>query len=374
MATIAIVNGNLIDGTGADPVPNATLLIEDNTISRIGPASQVSIPAGATVIDAAGMTIMPGLMDCHVHLTIPGGSTMNLVEPMLTSPSLKLLYAVPHSRATLEAGITMVRDVGMTPAGVRQAIEKKLFPGPRLQVSVSIMSQTGGRLDGHLPCCADEFAGNLPDVPSFVVDGPIEVRKKVREILRAGADWIKLCATGGILAPNDNPLNTQFSLEELEAAVAEAATQGKAEVSILERAEKQPGAVAPYAITKTKQAINDHRASFRKAVEAGVNIAMGTDAGACDHGDNIRELELMVQNGMTPMQSIVASTLNSAKLLRVDKKLGSLEEGKLADVLVVDGDPLADIRILQDKTKLVAILKDGEIYKDKTSNRAMVLA
>jgi imidazolonepropionase-like amidohydrolase len=369
------------------------------------------------------MTIMPGLMDCHVHLTIPGGSTMNLVEPMLTSPSLKLLYAVPHSRATLEAGITMVRDVGMTPAGVRQAIEKKMFPGPRLQVSVSIMSQTGGRLDGHLPCCADQFAGNLPDVPSFVVDGPGEVRKKVREILRAGADWIKLCATGGILAPNDNPLNTQFSLEELEAAVAEAATQGKevcahalgtqgvknaliagavsiehgvwlddeaiqmfkaknaflvatllAEVSILERAEKQPGAVAPYAITKTRQAINDHRASFRKAVEAGVNIAMGTDAGACDHGDNIRELELMVYNGMTPMQSIVASTLNSAKLLRVDKKLGSLEEGKLADILVVDGDPLADIRILQDKTRLVAILKDGEIYKDKTSNRATVLA
>ncbi|MBN9388190.1 MAG: amidohydrolase family protein [Chloroflexi bacterium] len=422
MATVAIVGGTLIDGTGADPVPNSTLVIENDTITQVGPASQVNFPGDATVIDAAGMTIMPGLIDCHVHLTSPGGH-LSLEESFLTSPSLGLLYAVPQSKATLDAGITTVRDTGGTPAGVREAIKRKMFPGPRLLISVSALSQTGGHCDGHMPSCVDAYAGLLPDIPHYVVDGPLEMSKRVREILRAGADWIKLCTTGGVLSPSDDPAHTQFTLEEISAAVYEAAAQGKkvcahaqgtqgiknallcgvesiehgiwlddeainlmkknnaylvatllAPVSVLEAEDRHPGSVPPYGLVKTKQVIKDHAKSFRKAAEAGVNIAMGTDSGVGIHGENARELELMVTNGLTPMQSIVASTLTAAKLLRLDKKLGTLEEGKLADVLVVDGDPLADIKVIQDKAKLVAILKDGEIYKDLTAKRVTTMA
>ncbi|MDB5081372.1 MAG: amidohydrolase family protein [Chloroflexi bacterium] len=421
MATVAIVGGTLIDGTGADPVSNTTLIIENDTITSIGPASQANIPAGATVIDAAGMTIMPGLIDCHVHLALPGGS-LGLTEAFLTSPSLGLLGVVPNSKATLEAGVTTARDTGMAPAGVRQAIERKMFPGPRLLVAISPLSQSGGHVDGHLPSCVDRFAGLLPDVPSFVVDGPDEMRKRVREILRAGADWIKMCTTGGVLSPADDPSHTQFTIEEIAAAVYEAAAQGKkvcahaqgtqgiknallagvesiehgiwlddeaieimkskkaylvatliAPLSVLEAEERNPGSVPPYGLQKAKHVIKDHYESFRKAVEGGVNIAMGTDAGVGPHGENARELDLMVQYGMTPMQSIVTSTLNAAKLLRLDKRLGTLETGKLGDVLVVDGDPLADIKVLQDKNKLVAILKGGEVYKDLTGNRVLAL-
>lgn len=422
MTTVAIVGGTLIDGTGADPVTNITLIIENDTITSIGPSSQVNIPKGATVIEASGMTIMPGLIDCHVHLTSPGGS-LSLSEHFLTSPSLGLLRAVPNSKATLDAGITTARDTGGTPAGVKQAIERKMFPGPRLLVAVSALSQSGGHCDGQMPSCADQYAGRLPDVPPFVVDGPLEMSKRVREVFRAGADWIKLCTTGGVLSPADDPAHTQFNLEEITVAVYEAAAQGKkvcahaqgtqgiknallcgvesiehgiwlddeaielfksknaylvptllAPLSVLEAEDRVPGSVPPYGLKKTKMVINDHSASFRKAAEAGVNIAMGTDSGVGRHGENARELELMVNNGLTPMQSIVASTLNAAKLLRLDQRLGTLAVGKLADVLVVDGDPLTDIKIIQDKNKLVAILKGGEVYKDLTNNRVPALA
>lgn len=422
MTTVAIVGGTLIDGTGADPVSNATVLIENDTISRVGPAAQVSVPKDATVIDATGLTIMPGLIDCHVHLTSPGGR-LSLTEAFLTPPSLGLLYAVPQSRATLEAGVTTVRDTGGTPAGVREAIKRKLFPGPRLLVSISALSQSGGHADGHMPSCTDMFAGQLPDIPPFVVDGPLEMSKRVREVLRAGADWIKLCTTGGVLSPADDPTHTQFTLEEISIAVYEAAAQGKkvcahaqgtqgvknallcgvesiehgiwlddeaielmksknaylvatllAPVSVLEVENRQPGSVPPYGLAKARQVIHDHHASFQKAAAAGVNIAMGTDSGVGIHGENARELELMVDNGLTPMQSIVASTLTAARLLRLNQKLGTLETGKLGDLLVVNGDPLADIKVLQDKDRLVAILKDGEIYKDQTSNRVTALA
>ncbi|HLZ22585.1 MAG TPA: amidohydrolase family protein [Ktedonobacterales bacterium] len=410
---VAITGARLIDGTGADPIEDATLVFEGKRILAAGQRSNVTIPTGATVIEAGGRTLLPGLIDCHVHLAGQWG--YDLLRSFMTSPSLSLLHAVPNARATLEAGITTVRDAGLTPAGVKHAIEQGLFPGPRMLVAVSLLSQTGGHGDGFLPCCFADLsrfpAGRAigHDVPTGVVDGVEDMRHKVREVLRAGADWIKLCTSGGVLSASDSPHSAQFTIEEIAVAVYEAGAQEKrcmahaqsnrgiknaieagiasiehgiylddeaiqmmldrgvylvptlvAPQDVLDEAEAHPGRIPDYAIEKSRQVMMAHRESFRRAVSAGVKIAMGTDSGVGPHGRNARELAFMVEHGgMTPMQSIVASTLSAAQLLRLDERVGTLAPGKLADLLLVDGDPLADIRVLADRSKLALVLKEG---------------
>lgn len=410
--TVAIVGARLIDGTGADPVENATIVIEGERIVTVGPGAAINVPRGAAVIDAAGMVVMPGLIDCHVHLSGQWGH--DIVRGLMTPPSLSLLYAVPHARATLEAGVTTVRDAGLTPAGVKLAIEQGLFPGPRMRVAVSILSQTGGHGDGHMPCCVDfsrmPVGKALPqDVPTGIVDGTEAMRHKVREVLRAGADWVKLCTSGGVLSAGDSPEAAQFTVEEIAIAVYEAAAQGKrcmahaqsnrgiknaieagiasiehgiflddeaiammvargvylvptlvAPQDVLDLAASNPNLMPAYAVEKSRQVLSAHRASFRRAVAAGVKVAMGTDSGVGQHGGNARELGLMVEHGgMTPMQAIVASTQTAAELLRLDDQMGTVAPGKLADLLVVDGDPLANVRVLEDRNRLALILKGG---------------
>jgi len=181
--TVAITNARLIDGTGADPLEGATLLLEGERITAVGAGGTIGIPQSATVLDAAGMTVLPGLIDCHVHLSGQWG--YDLLRGLVTPPSLRLLYAVPNARATLEAGITTVRDAGGTPAAVKMAVERGLFPGPRMRVAVSVLSQTGGHGDGFMPCCVDLHESRPNDVPSGVTDGVEAMRHKVREVLRA---------------------------------------------------------------------------------------------------------------------------------------------------------------------------------------------
>ena len=409
---VAIVGARLIDGTGADPVDNATVVIEGERILAAGPGSEVQLPRNASVIDAAGLTILPGLIDCHVHLAGQWG--YDIVRGLMTAPSLSLLYAVPNARATLEAGVTTVRDAGLTPAGVKLAIEQRLFPGPRMRVAVSILSQTGGHGDGHMPCCADFSRMTVgraiaQDVPTGIVDGVEAMRHKVREVLRAGADWVKLCTSGGVLSAADSPEAAQFTVEEIAVAVYEAAAQGKrcmahaqsnrgiknaieagiasiehgiylddeaiammlergvylvptlvAPQDVLDIAQSDPGLMPAYAVEKSRQVLVEHRTSFRRAVAAGVKVAMGTDSGVGPHGGNARELGLMVEHGgLTPMQALVASTRAAAELLRLDDQLGTAVPGKLADLLVVDGDPLADVRVLENRDRLALILKGG---------------
>ena len=409
---VAIVGARLIDGTGADPVENATVVIEGDGIVAAGSGEAINLPHDAAVIEAHGMTLMPGLIDCHVHLAGQWGH--DLARGLMTPPSLSLLYAVPNARATLEAGVTTVRDAGLTPAGVKLAIERGLFPGPRMLVAVSILSQTGGHGDGFMPCCADFSrmpAGHpLPtDVPTGITDGVEAMRHKVREVLRAGADWVKLCTSGGVLSAGDSPDSAQFTVDEIAVAVYEAAAQGKrcmahaqsnrgiknaieagiasiehgvylddeaiammiergvylvptlvAPQDVLDIAEAHPNLMPPYAVAKARTMVAAHRASFRAAVAAGVKVAMGTDSGVGQHGGNARELGLMVQHGgMTPMQALVASTRSAAELLRLDDQLGTVAPGKLADLLIVDGDPLADVRVLEDRDRLALIVKGG---------------
>jgi len=410
--TLAITNGTLIDGRGGDPQTGMIIVIDGERISALGRQGQVNVPREATVIDANGGSILPGLMDTHVHFTM---EYPDVLRGLLTPPSLRLLQAIPRMRATLEAGITTARDAAGSPAGLRIAIERGIIAGPRLQVAITLISQTGGHGDGFYPCCVDIgfFGGRFNDIPNGVADGIEEIRRTVREVLRAGADWIKLATTGGVLSTSDAPTSSQLTVEEIETAVYEAAAQEKrcmahaqgtqgiknallagvasiehgvylndelidlmlkkdaylvptliAPISVVEFAKDHPDLLPPMMAAKAVSVIDAHQQSFRRAVEAGVKIAMGTDSGVGRHGENGRELQLMVENGMTPMQAILASTSNAARLLRLDDRLGTLEVGKLADVIVVDGNVLDDIRTIADPANVKLVLKEGRAAKN----------
>lgn len=408
--TLAITNGTLIDGSGNEPRTGMTILIEDERITAIGRDGQ--IPRGATVIDAMGGHILPGLIDTHVHFTM---EYPDVLRGLLTPPSLRLLQAIPRMKATLEAGVTTVRDAAGSPAGLKIAVERGIIAGPRMQVAISLISQTGGHGDGYYPCCVDIgfFGGSFTDVPNGVADGVEEVRKTVREVLRAGADWIKLATTGGVLSTADAPTSSQLTLEEIETAVYEAAAQEKrcmahaqgtqgiknallagvvsiehgiyltdelialmlqkdaylvptlvAPLAVVEFSQEHPDLLPPMMAQKAIDVVETHRESFRKAVEAGVKIAMGTDSGVGRHGQNGKELQLMVENGMTPMQAILASTVHAAQLLHLDDQLGTIAVGKLADMIIVDGDVLSDISKIADPDNVKLVLKAGRAAKN----------
>src|ERR1051325_10257342 len=218
--TTAIRCGTLIDGTGADPVRGATLVIDNDAISHI--AANGETPRDAEVIDASHLTVMPGMIDCHVHL---GSSTWGVQQRLMTPFSLIIAHALNHARITLEAGFTSVRDAAGTPRGVKMAIDQGLFPGPRLRIAVSALSQTGGHGDSVMPNGANIRPSS--ELPITVVDGVESVRKAAREVLRAGADQIKVHTSGGVMSPNDEPGATGFSPDEIAALVYEARAAGK---------------------------------------------------------------------------------------------------------------------------------------------------
>ncbi len=412
MAFTLIRSGTLIDGNGGIPLPNAAVLIEDNHIRAVGPANSISLPnADVTQIDAGGGFILPGFIDTHVHLMLEG---VNIARDLVTPFSLRFYNSVVYMRRTIEAGITSVRDAGGADAGVKRAVDQGLVLGPRMQISISVLTITGGHGDGWMRS-GNEF--NIfpayPGNPDGRCDGVEEVRRKVREVLRAGAEIIKICSTGGVLSPTDHPEFTQFSPEELEVIVREAAyrrgvkvmshAQGAegvknavragihsiehgiflddeaielmlehgtflvptllAPIAVLEAGEK--GGMPEYGVRKARETIEAHSDSISRAHKAGVRIAMGTDAGVMPHGTNLRELGLMCSIGMTPMQVIVATTRVAAECLGWQDRVGTIEAGKLADVIIVKTDPLKDIRSLEKSENIAVVMKDGKIVKDR---------
>jgi len=407
---LAIVADRLIDGTGREPVEAAVLVVVDDRIIAVGPRASVRIPDGARIVEGDDLTLLPGFIDSHVHLAGQSGVDFNRL--LMTRRSMLLLMSVPNAAVTLQAGVTSVRDAGLSPASVRDAIDAGYFPGPRCLMAVSILSQSGGHGDAMMPCGCDLSMDCGMDVPDAVVDGPDMMRRRVREVLFAGADWIKLCTSGGVLSPADHPDAAQFTIDEIEVAVEEAAAQGKrvmahamstagiknalrAGVTSIEHgclldeeaialmkerdAWLVPTLVAPRDVVaaashgrsipeamvqKARDISVRHMASFRAAVAAGVNIAMGTDSAVGPHGANLRELALMVEGGLTPLHAITASTLAPARLLRRERDVGTLEVGKLADAVAVRGDPLADIALLADADRVRVVLKGGERVKD----------
>ncbi len=411
MAITLIHNGSLIDGNGGAPLPNAAVLVDGNRITAVGVPEQLDVPPDATRIDAQGGTILPGFIDTHVHLMFEG---INIPQIMTRPFSLNFYQAIRFMRRTLDAGVTSVRDAGGADVGVKRAVEEGLIDGPRMQVSITALTITGGHGDGWM-LSGNEFKlfPSYPGNPDGRCDGPEDVRRKVREVLRAGADVIKVHATGGVLSPTDHPEFTQFSPQELEIIVQEAHyrrgvkvmahAQGSegvknavragihsiehgiylddeaielmlergtflvptlvAPVGVLEAGERD-GSMPEYGVRKAREVVDAHRDSIGRAYRAGVKIAMGTDAAVVPHGTNLRELGLMYDVGMQPMDVLVASTKTAAECLGWQDRVGTLEAGKLADIVISTVDPLADIRALANNDTIALVMKNGVVVKD----------
>jgi imidazolonepropionase-like amidohydrolase len=376
---ILLSGGQVFDGTGA-AVAYGDVVVEDGRILDVGTGLD-----GDEHIDVSGLTVLPGLIDCHVHVISSGATGVSgLHQPF----SYGYFQAVRNLAISLDCGITTARDAGGADLGVRQALEDGLIEGPRLRIAISILSQSGGHGDGWLPSgtCAPIFAAHAGR-PDGVVDGPEEMRKRAREIIRAGADVLKVCTSGGVLSPRSNPRLGHFRSDELDALVTEAtaaglpvmahaqATEGIksairagvrsvehgiylddeaiammldagtwlvptliAPTAVLEMAEA--GAGLPEAVVaKAREVIGVHRESFARAVDAGVRIAMGTDSGVGPHGRNLEELALMAAGGMKPAGVLASATSAAAQLLGLAETVGTISPGKRADLVIVDGDP-----------------------------------
>ena len=388
------------------------VLAEEGRILAAGSRDTVSVPAGATRIDAEGLVLLPGLVDCHVHLVTPGDG-LDLGQILTTPPSLHVLTCVVSARKTLEAGFTTVRDAGMAPASVRTAIDRGWFPGPRALMAVTILSQTGGHADDHFPCGAFVRWVKQDDVPVELVDGVEPMRRRVREIIRAGADWVKICTSGGVLSPGDDPHHAHFTIDEIRACVEEAARAGRKVMSHAQAAEgiknalragvhsiehgiyldddgiemmldggnplvptlvapvwverhARAGRMPPYAAAKAQQVGQDHKANVKRAIEAGVKVAFGTDTGVGPHGSNGEEFLLLAELGMSPLQAIRSATTVAAEALGLTGKVGTLAEGAWADLVGVPGDPLGDLELLAKAENVHLVVKGGEVVKGRT--------
>jgi imidazolonepropionase-like amidohydrolase len=387
---------NVFDGTGADPAP-ADIVVENGKIVEIGSGLD-----GDESVDLSGQAVLPGMFDCHTHVTVSQFDYMALLQRPF---SYQFYQAAVNLRRTLDIGITTIRDAHGADLGVKKAVEDGLIPGPRMQISVTAISQTGGHGDGWMPSgnCL-ELMPSHPGRPTGIADGPEEIRRKVRELVRAGADVIKVFTSGGVLSPRDDPRHAHFRLAELEALVEEATAAGIYVMSHAQGADGIKNAVragirsiehgiflddegislmlergtwlvptlsAPQAVidlveaggslpeavvAKAHAVIEIHRLAVRRAIEAGVKVAMGTDSGVGPHGSNLREVELMTDVGLSPAQALVATTSEAARLLDVADKFGTIEAGKRADLVVIDGDPL-DVKGLSDRVRQV--WKDG---------------
>jgi imidazolonepropionase-like amidohydrolase len=379
MTRTVLTGGRVFDGTGSDPA-RADIAIEDGRIVGLGTGLD-----GDAQVDVAGRTVLPGLFDCHTHVCL---SNVDLWGSVQQPFSRQFYEAELNLRKTLAVGITSARDAGGADLGIKEAVADGSIAGPRLQISIIMLSQTGGHGDDWYPSGSlVPFMGPHPGRPSGIVDGVDEVRRKVRELHRDGADLIKVATSGGVLSARDDPRHAHFRPAELEALVEEATAAGMFVMAHAQGADGiknavragirsidhgiylddegielmlrrgtwfVPTLVAPQGVLdavdagislpaavvdKARMVIDVHRAAFLRAVEAGVRIAMGTDSGVTPHGRNLRELQLMADGGMAPAAVLEATTRSAAELLGVERDLGTIAEGKLADLVVVGGEP-----------------------------------
>jgi imidazolonepropionase-like amidohydrolase len=394
MKSFTIRSARVIDGTG-QTIERATVVIRANRIAAVGSDRDLSLPRGTTKIDGRGLTVLPGLIDCHVHLCL--GGEPDVVEAITKeAPAFTLLKSGRAARQTLEAGFTTVRDVGSRDHSIftlQEAIGRGLVPGPRIVAAGLAICMVGGHA---------RFIGQE-------VEGVQQVRAVVRAQIAAGASVIKVIASGGVLTPGTSPDQAQMTVEELQAAVEEAQRAGRkvaahahgssgmknavrAGVHSIEHATLmdqeaaammkeqgvfmvptlsalattaacRPGCGVPEsALDKAKAMTKRHAVSFKNALRDGIQIAMGTDAGTPFnfHGENAQELERMVSFGMSPMQAILASTSAAARLIGIQDQVGTIEKGKLADLLLFEGNPLRRIDLLRDRSRIIGVMQAGK--------------
>jgi imidazolonepropionase-like amidohydrolase len=393
--------GALLDVRSGERVTNAVVLVSQGLIQGAGKG--LAIPAGNTVVDLGSATCLPGLIDVHDHLTSDpensGYKGLGVSVPRST------VIGVKNARKTLMAGFTTVRNVGAdgyADVALRQGIEAGEVDGPHLLVSGPALGITGGHCDETLLAPEFKFVG------PGVADGPWPARAKVREVIKYGADLIKICASGGVLSKGDLPGAPQYSLEEIQAIVMEAHKLGRkvaahahgtqsikdaiqAGVDSVEhcsliddegiRLAREKGTflvfdiyndayilefgakvgMLPESIEKERKIGQVQRDNFRKAVLGGARMAFGTDGGVYPHGDNAKQFIYMVDYGLKPLEAIRSATLNAAELMGLKDQAGTVEKGRWADVIAVQGDPLANVKLLEN---VQFVMKAGKVYRN----------
>ena len=414
--TVALRAARLIDGTGAGAITNGVVVVTDDKIVAAGKQGVVTIPAGAKLVDLGDVTLLPGFVDAHTHII-----GRELADPQANDAAVRdyqatgAIIGVANAQKTLLAGFTTIRNVGapdFDDMALRKAVNEGNVIGPRMQNAGHAIGITGGHCDenGFRP-------GLMEGNPMLgIADGPDQIRAAVRYQAKYGADVIKMCATGGVLSEGDAVGVQQYTYEEMKALVDEATklerkvaahahgaegikTAVRAGVSSIEHGSfldeegarlmvqhgtylvptlsageaavraADAGVLKGLRAQKARAAAAAMKNSVKIALKDGVPIALGTDAGVGAHGTNGHEFTLMVEwGGMTPMQSIVAGTMNGAKLLGWDKQIGSLAAGKWADVVAVPGDPLQDIHVME---KPNFVMKNGYVYKSLTQMPAL---
>ncbi|MFQ5992324.1 MAG: amidohydrolase family protein [Nitrospiraceae bacterium] len=384
----------IVDGCG-QVIDRGRLVVQNDRITAVGSEKHVSVPRGTPTIDLPNMTVLPGLIDCHVHLCLGGDADVVRVVQE-EEPSLTLLKAAGFAQQTLDAGFTTVRDLGFrdhTIFTLKQAIESGALPGPRILAAGLAICTVGGHAS---------FIGREVENPQAVV-------RAVQEQSARGAEVIKFIASGGVLTPGTNPDAPQMSPEELAAGVAEAHRAGLRVAAHAHSAEGMKNAIRAGAdsiehatlmddeasalmrhhgvhmvptlsalgnaagcglssgipdevLQKAQALMARHKSSFKKALRTGIPVAMGTDAGTPFnyHGQNAQELERMVALGMSPMEAIIAATASAARLLGINRVVGTLERGKQADLLIIEGNPLKKIAMLQERDRICGVVKGGK--------------
>jgi imidazolonepropionase-like amidohydrolase len=395
--------GHLLDVKSGKLLDGQTVVVVGETIQSIEPTNQVSAQAGDTVVDLSGLTVLPGLIDVHTHLT--GNPDFDPYRELTSTNAKEAINGVVNARATLMAGITSVRNVGAggyTDVDLRDAINAGQIAGPHMLVSGPALGITGGHCDDNL------LPIQYHSVGDGVADGIAEVQHKVRQNIKYGSDLIKICATGGVLSKGDDPQASQYPLEEMLAIVADAHRLGRkvaahahgaqgilwateAGVDSIEHgsyindegiaAMKKHGTyLVPTLYLEDWMLENGHLPSYshkkmvevsavakgniKHAMQAGVKIAMGTDAAVYPHGLNAHELDVYVnQLGMEPLAALQTATVNAADLMGWSAMTGSLEAGKWADMIAVEKNPLDDVRVLQN---VEFVMKAGVVYKNES--------
>ena len=406
---IAITGARLIDGTGSDPIEGATVLVNDSQIEDVILGTEQPSLEGVNHIDGRGMTLLPGLIDCHDHLASFGyglAERWGLTEPA----SQRFLRIASVLKQTLASGYTTVRDAGGLDAGVRMAVEEGLVPGPRLQVVLNIITPTGGIGDHASASGYRHPAPPDPSLPDGVANGPVAMRARVREMVMAGADAIKTATTGGASSrPGLGPQDMHMGVDELAVLVDEAHSLGKrvmchalggpglraaveAGVDSIEHgsyldedpdllptmAEKDVFFIptlsvyvyhmsqgTPHGKARAAALKEHHARSVNLAMEAGVKVVAGTDAGGWLHGNNAQEIACLVQAGLSPMEALRSATGRAAQCLGLERSIGTVEKGKLADLVLVDVNPLEDPSSLEKGQSVRLVMKEGKVEFDR---------
>ncbi len=400
-AIIAIKCGRLINSVDGSVTPNAVIILRGERIEQVG--GGLSIPSGAKVIDLSAYTVLPGLIDCHTHVLLQPEDERGAPPVVTKSQAFRTVQGVAAVKRDLEAGFTTMRDLDSEGAGfadvaIRDGINRGIIPGPRLFVSTYALTITGGHMNN---------AGLNPDIqipePATLTDSRDAMIAEIRREVKYGADWIKLYATGTLRHVDPVTLEplSQVSLEEVKAVVAEAARwhrdvaahayggdgaknairggvrsiehgmlmDDEALKLLVEHGTFWCPTLSVYLPESTeddtemrRRIVIHHKEVFQKAMQMGVKICFGTDVGAFDHGTSAREFVKMVEYGMKPIDAIRTATVRASELLRMEKEIGSIQTGKLADIIAVEGNPVDDIKAL---TRVVFVMKAGQIYKSR---------